>query len=159
MKKALCGTCAAALIAAAGLGGAAVSAEEAEAGEQVQTIAESQDVSQKQLSEEEKAKREAMKEALKTAKEKWAALTDEQKQQIYALWDQSAALNSQMIDKYVELGVLDEKTAAALKEQLTEIQNKVKEKGKMPMLGKGGHRKGGKNSGEKPETSTTAAAS
>lgn len=156
MKKVLCGVCASLILASAGLTGAAASAQSNDAGGQIMSDQETGSKNGRPLTDEEKVKQEKIREALKTAREKWAGLTDEQKQQVYGLWDQSMSLNTQVIDKYVELGILDQDTASVLKEQLTDIQSKIRDNGKMPLYGYGGICREKQSSETKPESSTTA---
>lgn len=70
---------------------------------------------------------------------KWDALTDEQKSEIYGFNDQKAAIDNQIIDKYIEFGIIDSETAASLKENIETYKNDTRTSGKMPgMGGRGG---------------------
>ena len=93
----------------------------------------------KGMSEEQQAAREAM-------ESQWSALTDAQKEEIYGLTDEKAAIESQIIDKYLELGLIDAQTAATMKENITTQSSEMRSGGKMPMLGRGG-KMGGRGAG------------
>ena len=66
---------------------------------------------------------------------KWDALTDEQKEEIYGLNDQKTAIDSQIIDKYVEFGLIDAEAAAEMKENLENRRSDMRSNGRMPMFG------------------------
>lgn len=93
----------------------------------------------RQMTEEQKAAKEAQ-------KAKWDALTDAQKAEIYSLYDQKAAIDSKIIDKYLEYGVIDSDTAATMKENVETRKSDMRTNGRMPMCGKGG--RGNKTSSE-----------
>lgn len=95
----------------------------------------------KELTDEEKAeieaKREEMQAKVDEQNEKWDALTDDQKAEIYDLEDQVADLEGQIADKYQEFGIIDEEAANDMKERITEKNTKIKEDGRLPMMGYG----------------------
>ncbi|NDL68409.1 DUF2680 domain-containing protein [Anaerotalea alkaliphila] len=92
--------------------------------------------------------REARRAAQEAAQEKWDALTDAQKEEIYALKEEAADSEGKIADKYLEWGLIDEETATQMKERLTERVQDLREDGRMPMLGgRGGHGKGGQGRG------------
>jgi len=76
----------------------------------------------------------------KAAKEKWDALTDEQKAEIFGLEDQAAAIEGRIIDKYLEFGLIDAETAENMKNDLNSRKNEMRENGRMPMGAGGGIR-------------------
>lgn len=91
---------------------------------------------QKAEMEQRRAEIEAKKEAMN---EKWASLTDAQKEEIYALKERSNQIDEQMIDRYLELGLIDEETANQMKECIQEDNANMRTDNKVPMLrGKGG---------------------
>ncbi len=87
----------------------------------------------KTMSNEQKAAWDAM-------KTKWDSLTDEQKAEIYAICDQKSALESQIIDKYLQFGVIDSETAASMKQNLESKKTDMRTNGRMPLLGGRGAR-------------------
>lgn len=88
-----------------------------------------------ELTDEQKAEMQARQAEMKAMKEKIAALTDEEKAEIYALQDQIFEIHAQIIDKFVSWNVIDEKTATDMKAKLTEQATKMREEGKLPMIG------------------------
>lgn len=67
--------------------------------------------------------------------QKWSALTADQKEEIYKLKDQQADIQSQIVDKELEFGVINQQQADNMKTHLTESKTKMREDGKMPMNG------------------------
>jgi competence protein ComGC len=80
------------------------------------------------MTEEQKAAAEVM-------DGKWDSLTDAQKSEIYDLNDQKAGIESQIIDKYLEFGVIDSDTAASMKERIESQKSDIRKNGRMPMVG------------------------
>lgn len=68
----------------------------------------------------------------------WTDLTDEQKAEIYALVEDQGDIQSQIIDKYLEWGLVDADTATTMKEQMADRNTQLREDGTMPMFGGGG---------------------
>jgi hypothetical protein len=81
--------------------------------------------------------------------ETWAALTDAQKEELYALHDATLDAQIAVIDKQLSLGLLTEENAAQMKESLEAQKTAIRESGVMPFPGgKGGHPgQGGKPGG------------
>jgi hypothetical protein len=103
----------------------------------------SEDYSRKQkpqLTPEQKAELDAKRKEWLAKKQnsqkKWSALTDAQKNEIYALMDKQIDIKSQMIDKYLANGVIDHATATKMKEKLAERKTQMRKSGKMPRIGK-----------------------
>ena len=92
----------------------------------------------KTLTADQIAEREAMKANMEASIKKWDALSAEDKESVYALEDEVIAAQSAVIDKELELGVIDEAAAAEMKARLTEKSTDMRTDGKMPMLGGGG---------------------
>jgi septal ring factor EnvC (AmiA/AmiB activator) len=111
-----------------------------------------------ELTEEQQAEMEARRaemdaqraemESERTAQqEAWNALTDAQKEEIYALQDQSIDTEIATIDKYLSFGLLSEDAAAEMKASLEEKKAAIRENGMLPFAGakggmhgkKGGH--------------------
>ena len=69
-----------------------------------------------------------------------------------------ATVEKQMVDKQLELGLIDETTATTMKTQIDTKYADMKTNGKVPMLGGGGHRGGhrGGPMGQPPADQTPA---
>ena len=63
--------------------------------------------------------------------EAFEGLTDEQKEEIYDITDESESLKDKLIDKMVEFGVLDQDTVTQMKERHSERYAEIKEEGSM----------------------------
>ena len=85
--------------------------------------------------EEFKAKKEVMKNKFKIMNKKWAALSDNQKEEVYKLIDELTETKSEILDKYFEFGVIDEVTYKVVKQLLSERKIDIREDGKMPIFG------------------------
>ncbi len=95
------------------------------------------------LTDEQKEKMEEIRANMEASQEKWAALTDEQKEEIYALRENAADIDGQIIDKYLEWGLINEETADQMKERISEGIANMRENDRFPMLaGRGEHIKG-----------------
>ena len=103
-----------------------------------------------ELTDEQKAEMEARwadKASRWTAqRENWDALTDEMREELYSLQDKTVEAQIAVIEKYLELGVIDEETAKNMIDRLNEGQSVMRESGRMPMMGGRGMR-GGKSFG------------
>lgn len=102
----------------------------------------------RQLTDEQRAQRDACTVQMQAAEGKWKALSDDRKNEIYGLEDQISDLRKQIIDKYQEFGILDQEAATQRKERMTENKKSIREDGRAPMMG-GGQRgkKGGLRDG------------
>ena len=85
--------------------------------------------------EEFKAKKEVMKNKFKIMNKKWAALSDNQKEEVYKLIDELTETKSEILDKYFEFGVIDEVTYKEVKKLLSERKIDIREDGNMPIFG------------------------
>ncbi len=75
---------------------------------------------------------------LKEASEKWSSLSQNQKNEVYTLLENKMKENNKVLDKLVELKVLEQSDAENLKANQASIYQKMKESGKFPLLrGKG----------------------
>jgi|GEM_PF-4335494 len=81
--------------------------------------------------------------AMEEMKSKWDALTDAQKAEICDLNDQKGAIDRQIIDKYVESGMIDAEAAESMKSALESRRSHMRTNGRMPMVG-GRGMKGGR---------------
>ena len=121
MKKWIAGLTGAVLISLCGTGlllPAAAAPEAAESGE---------------IGVNREMRRQDWMEKQKAAGEKWSALTQEQKEEIYALMDSRAAADAALIDKLAELGVIDQADADRIKQHMQEGLAEIKESGDFPM--------------------------
>ena len=100
-----------------------------------------------ELSDEQKAE---MKAKMEAANAKWAALTDAQKKEIYALKDKQAEIENQIIDKYLKYEIIDKTTAEKIKTRIEQSSTKMRESGKLPIFGNKGFR------GKKPTLANDA---
>jgi predicted transglutaminase-like cysteine proteinase len=86
-----------------------------------------------ELTEEQKAEMEAkkaeMEAKVKARQEKWDNLSEEQKNELYAMQDKIGDTQIEIIDKQLELGLIDEETAKTQKEQIAERKTKTRENG------------------------------
>lgn len=71
---------------------------------------------------------------IQDSQKKWSALTDAQKNEIYALYDKQIDLKSQTIDQYLQYGIIDKDTADKMKSKLAERKEQIRKSGKMPMI-------------------------
>ncbi len=96
------------------------------------------------LTDEQKENMEARRAAMEASQEKWAALTDGQKEEIYALREKAVGIDGQIIDKFLEWGMFDGEMATQMKERISAGMLNMRESGRMPIPGaRGGHIRGG----------------
>lgn len=82
------------------------------------------------LTEEQKGEMAKKLEAeYKEMQEKFNALTDEQKKEIYDLYDKVNVAKVKLLDKYVELGLITEDEAKAIQKHMSEVSEKVRKEG------------------------------
>lgn len=72
---------------------------------------------------------------------KWTALTQAQKNEVYKIEEEIAALKKKQIDKLLSLGVIDKTTADAQKKSIDDRLSSMKSNSQMPRI------KGGKKDG------------
>lgn len=87
-----------------------------------------------ELTEEEKQERQELKEKMKAAQQKWAALTKAQKEKIYELQQKADEIKLKMIDEYVSLGIFDEAAAKDMKSNISNRLEQMKKEDRMPMI-------------------------
>jgi len=85
--------------------------------------------------EEQKAAMEAMQSNWDGIKSRWNELTDEQRSEIYDLEDQKSNIDRQIIEKYLEFGVIDRETADSMRDALESRRSDMRENSRMPMPG------------------------
>lgn len=66
----------------------------------------------------------------KEMQEKFSALTDEQKKEIYDLYDKVNVAKIKLLDKYVEFGLITEEEAKSIQEHMSEASEKIRSEGK-----------------------------
>lgn len=91
-----------------------------------------------ELTEEQREVMELRRSKMVAAQEKWATLTDKQKEEIYLLKDEISKIEGRIIDKYSEWEVIDGEMASQIKVRLEESRVKMREANRMPMLGRRG---------------------
>lgn len=91
-----------------------------------------------QLTPEQKAEMDAKRKAwlakIQDSQKKWSALTDAQKNEIYALIDKQIDIKAQTIDQYLANGIIDKETADKMRAKLNERKTQMRQSGKMPMI-------------------------
>ncbi|MEI7885021.1 MAG: hypothetical protein WCI30_06685 [Clostridia bacterium] len=90
---------------------------------------------------------------LDAAQKKWTALTVAQKSLAYALQQEVTAVNNQVIDQYLVLGLINQTTATEMKTRISENEAKMQADGKLPLFGLKQGPQGPR--GERPTLSTT----
>lgn len=75
---------------------------------------------------------------MKAAREKWSSLSQMQKDEVYSLLENNMRENNKVLDKLVELKVLEQTDVDVLKANQATKYQKMKESGEFPLLrGKG----------------------
>lgn len=82
-----------------------------------------------------KEKKAAFEEAMKNANEKWDALTDKQKSEIYILLENDMNAEIELMDKLVEFGIIKKEDADKFKIHMMQRMKKIKESGEFPLFG------------------------
>ncbi len=88
------------------------------------------------LTKEQKADIEMRKARYKEMQEKFDALPQTQKDEIYALKDMAISVESQIIDKYTLFGIIDAQTANEIKQNYEVYRTKLRETGRLPFWGR-----------------------
>ena len=82
------------------------------------------------LTEEQKGEKAKQFEAeYKQMQEKFSALTDEQKKEIYDLYDKVNVAKIKLLDKYVELGLMTDEEAKSIQKHMSEVSEKIRSEG------------------------------
>lgn len=124
LKAKLCSIAIAGIIGLAGISPLHIYA--ADAGNESVTLSETKS--------NHREKKAAFEKKLKEANEKWNALTDEQKADVYALLEEEIQVRNRLIDKLVELEIMDSNDAKNFKAHMSEGYDKVKESGEFPIV-------------------------
>ena len=82
------------------------------------------------LTEEQKGEKAKQFEAeYKQMQEKFSALTDEQKKEIYDLYDRVNVAKIKLLDKYVELGLMTDEEAKSIQKHMSDVSEKIRSEG------------------------------
>lgn len=81
-----------------------------------------------------KSNRTSFDEVMRKANEKWNALSDSQKEQVYTLLENEMKAEMQLFDKLAELGVMESNDVAAIKSHLQDRLNQIKASGEFPFV-------------------------
>ena len=65
----------------------------------------------------------------KQMQEKFSALTDEQKKEIYDLYDKVNVAKIKLLDKYVELGLMTDEEAKSIQKHMSDVSEKIRSEG------------------------------
>lgn len=79
-------------------------------------------------------KKAAFEKKIKEANDKWMTLTEKQKEEVYVLIQNEMQIQNTLLDKLVELGVMQKEDAVNMKALMLENFNKVKESGAFPLF-------------------------
>jgi hypothetical protein len=77
---------------------------------------------------------------VEAAKSKWQTLTDNQKAEVYKLMDEKAASEIKIMEKYHELGIIDEGVLTRFKDKMKEKVATIKDSGEFPLFAEKTHR-------------------
>lgn len=72
------------------------------------------------------------------AKSNWEKLNEKQKQEVYALIGERAAAEVRLMEKYAELGIIDQTVLARFREKLGEKLDAIKDSGELPLFAERG---------------------
>ena len=81
---------------------------------------------------EQKDRRSTFEEKMQKAADNWNTLTNKQKNEIYSLLENSLKSENKVMDKLVEYGVLEKEDAAAIKTNMANSLNSMRESGDFP---------------------------
>lgn len=82
------------------------------------------------LTEEQKGEKAKQFEAeYKQMQEKFSALTDEQKKEVYDLYDKVNVAKIKLLDKYVELGLMTDEEAKSIQKHMSDVSEKIRSEG------------------------------
>ncbi len=99
------------------------------------TDTDTQTVTQSDKDQEHKGgKRALFEERVNKAIQKWDTLTADQKNEVYALLEEEMKAQNKVMDKLVQLGVMDKAEAAKLQSKRAEHFEKLKKSGEFPLM-------------------------
>lgn len=98
-----------------------------------ETNTESVTLSEKDKSQNQNDKKAAFDDAMKKATDKWNTLTAQQKADVYSLIEDEIKSEIKLMDKLVDLGIINKEDASSFKARLMDRFNKLKESGEFPL--------------------------
>jgi ribosomal protein S20 len=93
----------------------------------------SESVTLSENDKDQKDKKSAFDDALKKANDKWDALTDKQKAEVFALLEDEMKAEFKLMDKLVDFGVIDKADANAIKTRMQKKLDELKKSGGFPL--------------------------
>lgn len=81
-----------------------------------------------------KDNRSSFDDTMRKANEKWNALSDSQKEQVYSLVENEMKAEMQLFDKMAELGVMEKNDVAAIKNHMQDRLNQLRASGEFPFV-------------------------
>lgn len=78
-------------------------------------------------------KKAAFDDAMKQATDKWNSLSASQKAEVYSLIENEIKAQIRLMDKFVELGIINKDDATALKARMMDRFKKMKDSGEFPL--------------------------
>lgn len=93
----------------------------------------SESVTLSERGKDQKDKKSDFDDALQKANDKWNSLTEKQKAEVYALLETEMKDEIRLMDKLVELGVLEKADASAIKKRMQEKLDELKKSGGFPL--------------------------
>ncbi len=93
----------------------------------------SESVTLSEKNKDQKDKKSAFDDALKKASDKWDSLTEKQKAEVYALLENEMKAEIKLMDKLVELGVIEKEDANSIKVRMQDKLNELKKSGGFPL--------------------------
>lgn len=68
---------------------------------------------------------------------RWEALSDQEKSQVYEIIEKRAKTEFELLEKYAQLGLIDEKKAGEIQKHIEKRLDEMKKEGVFPGAGKG----------------------
>lgn len=94
----------------------------------------SESITLSEKNDSQKDKKAAFEEAMKRATEKWNALTDKQKSEVYNLIEDEMKAEMKLMDKLVEFEIISKEDATAFKAHLMTRFKEIKDSGQFPLI-------------------------
>ncbi len=73
---------------------------------------------------------------------RWETLSDQEKNQVYEIMEERAKTESALLEKYAQLGLIDEEKAEELQKHIEKRMEEMKKEGVFPGAGKGPREEG-----------------
>ncbi|MDD3173794.1 MAG: DUF2680 domain-containing protein [Herbinix sp.] len=106
-----------------------------------ETNTESVTLSEMDKNQNQNDKKAAFDEAMKKATEKWNALTDKQKAEVYSLIENEIKSEIKLMDKLVEFEIINKEDASSYKARMLERFKQLKDSGGFPLTKQKGTKK------------------